>query len=288
MPRVDNSLVQGFLDWLVGRHSSIGNRKPVSLDTAKYYTNIVAKKKWPPEKRAHRKAWRKYIDFLYRLGIVGLEKYGMYMKFLEIGGAKPKTGRPKIHDSTIVSYMEKMIGYDSDLYGLTVLLMGGTRLAGIYHVIEISKGKQSFWYQEIQHSHGRYEPRTTCFKDFCRLYLGINYGRKHYEYIYWPKGDTIPWSQLIEFLEKQGITSYRQLKYMLNRLGIEIGIFRDYVTQRLEELAHKYDIRLDATNFILSRELSVTGAHYLNTRDWADKLFSIYVNEVVKKVIGLG
>ncbi len=54
-------------------------------------------------------------------------------------------------------------------------------------------------------------------------------------------------------------------------------MFRMFVNQVLEELAHKHNIRLGAVNPIMSMELSITGTSYVNVRDWADKLFGIYI-----------
>jgi len=51
----------------------------------------------------------------------------------------------------------------------------------------------------------------------------------------------------------------------------------------LEELAHQSNIPLDAVALIMSRGLTVTGAHYLNTREWADKLFGSYVKWLREK-----
>jgi len=51
----------------------------------------------------------------------------------------------------------------------------------------------------------------------------------------------------------------------------------------LEGLAHQNNIPLDAVSLIMSRGLSVTGTHYLNTREWADKLFGLYVKWLREK-----
>ena len=67
---------------------------------------------------------------------------------------------------------------------------------------------------------------------------------------------------------------YRQLKDKLRKIGAQAKLFRKLANQVLEELAHKHNIRLDAVNLIMLRELSVTGTSYVNVRDWADKLFS--------------
>ena len=58
---------------------------------------------------------------------------------------------------------------------------------------------------------------------------------------------------------------------------MQAKLFRKFANQVLEQLAHQHNIRLDAVNLIMSRELSVTGTSYVNARDWADKLFALYV-----------
>ncbi len=82
---------------------------------------------------------------------------------------------------------------------------------------------------------------------------------------------------LLSSMIKHMKQSYRHIRDKLRKLGVKAKLYRKYANQRLEDLAHKHNIRLDAVNLIMSRELSVTGEHYLNTRDYADKLFSIYV-----------
>jgi len=47
----------------------------------------------------------------------------------------------------------------------------------------------------------------------------------------------------------------------------------------------KLIVSLAELNLILSRELSVTGEHYLNTRYWVNKLFSIYVDWLRKNAL---
>ncbi len=58
-PVVDNSLLQGFRQYLLGR---------VSEATARDYVNAVARKEWPPTKRSHVKAWRHYVQYLFSIG----------------------------------------------------------------------------------------------------------------------------------------------------------------------------------------------------------------------------
>jgi intergrase/recombinase len=135
-------------------------------------------------------------------------------------------------------------------------------------------GKPESWLSEnVRHPHGEYESRLYCNSAFCRAYLGETHGRKKYHYVYWPGGPEILEVARSEVSGKP----YKAVKDKLAHSGVEIGLFRDFATQRLEQLAHENNIRLDAVNLVLSRELSVTGAHYLDTRNWADRLFSIYV-----------
>ena len=58
-PPVDNRLVAGFREWVEGQ---------VSGDTAEYYAGVVGKRAWPPTRRKHVKAWRKYVQLLFSVG----------------------------------------------------------------------------------------------------------------------------------------------------------------------------------------------------------------------------
>jgi intergrase/recombinase len=129
-----------------------------------------------------------------------------------------------------------------------------------------------FWNpaEKVKHPTGWYESRLYCAETFCRYFLGRKEGTKRVDYVYFP----MPASDTIK-VPKVG---YSQLKDLLSKqLKVKSSLFSKFTNQRLEALAHGHNIRLDAVNLIMSRELSVTGVHYLNTRDWADKLFNIYV-----------
>ena len=99
-------------------------------------------------------------------------------------------------------------------------------------------------------------------------------GNKRTDYIYFPATAT---------RIRLPAMSYRQLRDKLRKLGVQAKLYRRFANQVLEELAHQNNIPLDAVSLIMSRGLTVTGAHYLNTREWADKLFSIYVDWLKQK-----
>ncbi len=116
-----------------------------------------------------------------------------------------------------------------------------------------------------------------CTDSFCRYYLGVREGSKRTDYVYFPR---------VNGRMRAPRLGYVKLGDKLNKeLGISAGLFRKFANQVLERLAYEHNIRLDAVNLILSRELSVTGEHYLNTRYWADKLFSIYVDWLRKNAL---
>ena len=188
------------------------------------------------------------------------------MKFLKIGAAQRKGGRPLIPVERIREQLASMerLGFKA----LGLVLLGGTRL----RVLRLLEKPENRFFENVRHPHGGYEPRLACLEGFCRAYLGETHGRKKYHYVYWPGGPEILEAARAE-ISGQG---YKEIKDKLTHSGIEIGLFRDFATQRLEQLAHENNIRLDAVNMVVSRELSVTGAHYLDTRNWADRLFSIY------------
>ncbi|MEB3846491.1 MAG: hypothetical protein GSR74_00780 [Desulfurococcales archaeon] len=49
----------GFREWVEGQ---------VSGDTAEYYAGVVGRRAWPPTRRKHVKAWRKYVQLLFSVG----------------------------------------------------------------------------------------------------------------------------------------------------------------------------------------------------------------------------
>ncbi len=250
-PPVDNSLLSGFREWLEGQ---------VSGDTAEYYSNVVRRRMWPPGKRKHVKAWRKYIQFLFSVGRIDWGRMQQYLAFLRLGGNRRETQRAVPLD-TIVRYGEVMEG--NGLGDLYLLLLGGARLK---HILRMAGEWNPL--EQVKHPTSEFEPRLWCSNDWCRYYLGLREGSKRADYIYFPlTGERVRIPQL----------EYRQLKDKLRKLGVQAKVFRKFANQVLEELAHRHNIRLDAVNLIMSRELSVTGTSYVNVRDWADRLFALYV-----------
>ncbi len=250
-PRVDNHLLEGFRAWLQGR---------VSDETADYYVGVVEKGEWPPRKGKHVKAWRQYIHYLFSIGGLEWGQYQAYLMFLKTPGGSRHRTVEAVPIETIREYKD-ILG-EAGLGDLHVLLLGGVRLKHVLRMAADWRPKEV-----VKHPTGRMESRLHCGRGWCRYYLGIKEGSKRTDYIYFPLAGRL----------KVPALTYRQLRDKLNNLGVKAGLYRKFANQILEQLAHENNIRLDAVNLILSRGLTVTGAHYLNTRHWADKLFALYV-----------
>ncbi len=252
MPPVDNDLLSSFREWLL---------QHVSEETARDYYGVVSRLEWPPTKRSHKRAWRKYIEFLAHHGLMDYMKKMTYLDFLKLGSSRTSKTQARIPDSVVLDIRRKLAELGLDY--LFTLGLSGARLRHIITMLSSFKP-----YEEAKHPTGKFERRLTCFEDlgFCRYYLGIKLGKKRCDYIYYPL-----------FKVKQVEIDYQHLKDIFHHHGIRFKLLRKWVEQQLTQLAHENNIPLDAVKLILSRGLSVSGIHYLNTRDWADRLFSIYV-----------
>ena len=257
-PPLDNSLLSGFSEWLVGR---------VSPATAEYYVAVVSRGEWPPRKRKHVIAWRNYVKYLASASVIDpLTKMG-YLDTLSVGGRARTRYAAAVKVETIRQYRDKLVR--ADLEHVYLFLLGGTRLSHTYRML-------ASWSPDevVEQPTGELEQRLYCSDSFCRYYLGIKEGSKRVDYVYFPTTEPGPLS-----------LSYRQLKDKLRKLGVQAKLFRKFANQRMIDLAFRNNIRVDAVNLIMSRELTVTGAHYLVTRKWADLLFSIYTKWL--KEVGL-
>jgi len=250
-PVIDNTFLEAFKNWLSGQ---------VSDDTRNYYVNVINNGEWPPSKNKRVKAWRKYVQFLFSAGRIDWQTMQQYLAFLRLRGNKRET-QTAIPVTLILKY--KDILTENGLGDLYTLLLSGARLKHILRMLE--KWSPA---EQVRHPTGRFEARLGCGKNYWRYYLGIREGNKRADYIYFPRSEN---SYKIPRM------NYKQLKDKLRRLGVKAKLFRKFVNQTLEELAYDNNIRLDAVNLIMSRELSVTGTSYVNVRDWSDKLFSKYV-----------
>ncbi len=207
-PPVDNQLVAGFREWLEGQ---------VSGDTADYYSNVVRKKVWPPTRRKHVKAWRKYVQFLFSVGRMEWGRMQQYLAFLRLGGNKRETQRAVPVD-TIARYREVM--EEEGLGDLYILLLGGARLkhilrmAGEWNPTEI-----------VKHPTGEYEPRLHIGEGWSRYYLGVQEGSKRADYIYFPlPGERVRIPQV----------NYRQLKDKLRKIGVQAKAQAQHPPRRRE------------------------------------------------------
>jgi len=256
-PPVDKTLVEGFRGWLEGRTSS---------ETAEYYARVVGRGEWPPAREKHVKAWRRYIHYLFSLGTLGLEQYQALLLYLKAPSSERRT-------VAAVSW-EEISGYGARLARagldrLHLILLGGSRLKHIVLMLEQWRPDEI-----VQHPHNMLEPRLYCTEGWCRYYLGVREGSKRVDYVYYPA----PWGSERP-LDPQ---PYRRLKDKLRRLGVQPSRYRKYANQQLAQLAHEHSIPQDAVALIMSRGLTVTGTHYLNTRDWADRLFKEYAMKVTR------
>ncbi|MEB3816645.1 MAG: hypothetical protein LRS46_01705 [Desulfurococcales archaeon] len=232
----------------------------MSEDTAEYYVGVVERGDWPPGKGKHVKAWRKYVHYLFSIGVLSWEQYQAYLLYLKTtSGARHRTVEA-VPIETIREYKEVL--ERAGLGALHVLLLGGARLKHILRMAEAWKPEEL-----VKHPTGRMEKRLHCGRGWCRYYLGVREGSKRTDYVYFPLAGRMRVPAL----------TYRQLKDKLRKLGVQAKLYRKFANQVLEELAHQNNIPLDAVALIMSRGLTVTGAHYLNTREWADKLFKLYV-----------
>jgi len=257
-PPVDKALVEGFRQWLRGK---------VSEDTAEYYARVVERGEWPPAREKHVKAWRKYVHYLFSLGRLTWEQYQAYLLYLKAPSSEHRTVAA-VGWEEIRGYGERL--EQAGLGRLHLLLLGGARLKHIELMLEQWRPDEV-----VQHPHERLEPRLYCAEGWCRYYLGVQEGSKRVDYVYYPA----PWDRERP-LDPQ---PYRQLKDRLRRLGVQPSRYRKYANQRLAELAHEHSIPQDAVALIMSRGLSVTGTHYLNTRDWADQLFKEYTMRITRQ-----
>jgi intergrase/recombinase len=251
-PTVDNRLLEGFRDWLV---------RNVSTDTAEYYVNVVMRGPWPPSKHKHIKAWRKYVQYLFTVARITWEERERYLLYLRLP-SQGKVVTKAVPIATIKQYKEIM--EENGLGTLYMLLLGGSRLKHILLMAETWNPAEM-----VKHPSGEFAPRLYCGKGWCRYYLGHREGTKSVDYVYFPR----PGGEKLTIPK----TEYHKLVDYLRHRGVQAKLFRKFANQALDTLAHTNNIRLDAVNLIMSRELTVTGAHYASTRDWADKLFSIYV-----------
>ena len=246
------------------------SEKRISIDTAKYYYNIVMRVgRWRASstlKRKERIAMRKWVEFLYTNALISYNFKTALLDHYKVGSqGKRKTGKPRVSESTIIQYIGVL--RQNSYEWLVPYLLGGARLR---HIIYMLKNWRPL--EEVKHPHGTYESRLYCTRIFCRYFVGEKFGKKRVDYIYIAGKPIHP----------RTVPKYKPLKDRLHKLGIRVRCFREYINQRLEELAYKHNIRLDAVNFIMSRELSVTGRHYLDTREWADKLYTILLKRLAK------
>ncbi len=261
---MDNRLVNEFVEWLV-------RGRGITRETAEYYARVVERGEWPPQKRSHKKAWRAYVRFLAAKGMIDPIKKMSWLDALEMGSYKPKSnGQTLVPNEEILKVKEVLDGL-----GLTevfVIGLGGTRLSHIVRML--TEWRPS---EVVEHPHGLYEPRLYCDNTICRYYLGVISGRKKCHYVYFPAIQVTP-------IQGDQRRLYQRVRDALENRA-KFNRLRKWAEQRLTQLAHTNNIPLDAVKLIMSRGLSVSGTHYLNTRDWSDKLFAIYVKEVLQPLL---
>ncbi len=153
-PSVDNQLLAGFRDYLLGK---------VSEGTTKDYVNVVGKRVCLPEKRSHVKAWRQYIQYLFSVGRISWEEWARYLEFLKLSKPRRKVTE-EVPVKLIQEYREHLLS--SEYRDLYYLLLGGARLRHVVLMLETWSPME-----KVKHPMSRFEPRLYCTKEFCRYHL---------------------------------------------------------------------------------------------------------------------
>mgnify|MGYP000135473088 CR=1 FL=1 len=265
-----DDIVSGFYTWLLNK---------VEEDTARYYLNIINRYRcWIPStqlKRKEKQAYRHFINFIYEKGLISHGKKSELLDHYKLGRSpKKKKGHKWIEDSVIIKMYNNTVGIYRLIYKIGYF--SGARLA---HIVEML----NTWspHEKVQHPNDLFEPRLYCNEIFCRYFIYIRRGRKPCDYIYFPR-------QLLKDIEKSMVKlKYKEVKNWFSDHKVMFSLLRKYFEQRAKQTCKKHNIPHDAVKFILTRELSVSGAHYDDTRRWADQLYSILVKKLIE-VIGFG
>jgi intergrase/recombinase len=258
LPR-ESRLTSEFERWL--------KERGLQPDTIQYYVSVVSR--WDggiPESRAQRKALRQYLQFLYEAGLIGREKYLELRDRLRIGGYKPsKETQRAISLEEVLEPLERL---PENLRVVWLIgLYSGARLS---HVLEALAGWNPG--EEVVVLGVVRRKRLECVDGVCTYWLGSIHGRKKQYELYlpeWLAGSIRP-VQL----------SYNIKDILYHRYGARYSILRKYANQRLAELAVKHSFPEDAWRWILSRDISVSGRHYLNLHDLALRLYRLYAEEL--------
>jgi intergrase/recombinase len=244
----------------------------LSADTIQYYVSVV--EKWDgeiPESRAKRKAIRQYIQFLYEHGLLPRERYLELRDRVKVGGYMPQRETQRaIGIGEVLEPLERLPEHLRLVW--LIGLYSGARLS---HVLEaLARWSPA---EEIVVLGAVRRRRLECEDRVCTYWLGSIHGRKKQYELYLPR-----W--LAERIEPQRL-DYSIKDTLYHRYGARYSILRKYANQRLAELAIKHGFPEDAWRWILSRDISVSGRHYLNLHDIALKLYKLYAELLDSAVI---
>ena len=268
--KIDHGLLREFYGFITGQG--------ISVETAKYYVNILKRFSKLPDplslSKSERTAIRKYVEFMFKKGKISyLRKLELLDKYKGKGKAASKT-KVYIEDSQAKKWFRKISSIGNEEYRLAFTLMfcSGARLKHVLAMLETWNPGEV-----VQHLNGRFEPRLYCSNGFCRYFLFRRFGRKYCYYIYFPRN-------ILKEIKPLKL-SYHYARELLEQLNVEARKIREFVEQRLRDLCFTYKIPLDAAKLILSHELaSVSAQHYDDIRKRADKLYSLYL-ENLRKVV---
>jgi intergrase/recombinase len=226
-------------------------------------------KKWDgesvPEKQAHRKAIRRFIAFLYEKGLLPRERYLELRDRLRIGGYKP--GKETQRAIGLEEVLEPLERLPENLRVVWLIgLYSGARLSHVIEALGLWKpGEEVVVLGAVRRR------RLECSGNVCTYWFGSIHGRKKQYELYLPE-----W--LVKKIEPMQLTYINDILY--HRYGARYSILKKYANQRLAEPAVQYSFPEDAWRWILSRDISVSGRHYLNLHDLALKLYRIYAEEL--------
>ncbi len=263
----DARLLDKFYNWLLDQ---------VSEDTAKYYVNVIKKLggwvKNSELREKQRKAIRKWIHFLSNEGLIDYNTKLAVLDHYRLQEKRKHRTKKWISDDIV----RKVIASVDGIHRLLLVLRAysGARLSHIVYML-------NNWTPDeiVQHMNGAYEPRLFCNELFCRYYVGIKEAGKRCDYIYFPKS-------LLREIEQTAPLGkpYRYFKDWYHHHGIEHGFLRSFFEQRAKQVAIDNKIPDDAVKLLMSRELSISGTHYDDTRRRADQLYSILIKHLEKVI----
>ncbi len=223
-------------------------------------------------KEKQRKAVRKWIHFLSNEGLIDYNTKLALLDHYKLQEKRRHQTKKWIPDDRVAEVLGKVDGTYKLL--LKLKAYSGVRLSHIVYMLNNWKPDEI-----VQHMNGVYEPRLYCAETFCRYYVGIKEAGKRCDYIYFPRSLLREIEQTVPLGKP-----YRYYKDWYHHHDIEHGFLRSFFEQRAKQTAIDNKIPEDAVKLLMSRELSISGTHYDDTRRRADQLYSILVKELEKVI----